>query len=306
MARPKKKGLDYFPVDTNILQNKKVRRLKRRAGHAAVVLYLQILCDCYANSYFVKWNDDYRLELSEQIEIQEDEIEKMVRLMVDLNLFDRAMFENNDVLTSVNIQNRYIAAKTQFLTNNEIDRTYLIVDFSSRPNVNGTLQRTKSAPGEGKSAQNKIEEKKTEENNLSLIPRASNTRGEEENYRKDWAEWREELLSDAIWQETLVRFSGKGAAVLQYAGEAMALFEDFIVLRGEIGSHRTKRDYQRSFLNWWRYNHWTFEMDVLRGQKTRQTAARPVARKLGMMDKAEAAAEKASVLALKFLNGEAI
>ena len=84
MARPKKKGLDYFPVDTNILQNKKVRRLKRRAGH-------------------VKWNDDYRLELSESIEIQEDEIEKMVRLMVDLNLFDRAMFENNGVLTSVNI-----------------------------------------------------------------------------------------------------------------------------------------------------------------------------------------------------------
>ena len=51
----------------------------------------------------MKWNDDYRLELSESIEIQEDEIEKMVRLMVDLNLFDRAMFENNGVLTSVNI-----------------------------------------------------------------------------------------------------------------------------------------------------------------------------------------------------------
>ena len=29
-----------------------------------------------------------------------------------------------------------------------------------KPNVNGTLERTKSAPGEGKSAQNKIEEKK--------------------------------------------------------------------------------------------------------------------------------------------------
>ena len=35
--------------------------------------------------------------------------------MVDLNLFDRAMFENNDVLTSVNIQERYIAAKYHFL-----------------------------------------------------------------------------------------------------------------------------------------------------------------------------------------------
>ena len=306
MARPKKKGLDYFPVDTNILQNKKVRRLKRRAGHVAIVLYLQILCDCYANSYFAKWNDDYRLELSESLEIQEDEVEKLVRLMVDLNLFDRAMFENNHVLTSVNMQERYIAAKAHFVTNNEIDTTYLLISVSKKSNVNGTFERTNGAVQTGKSAQNKIEEKKTEENKLSLIPRASRTRGEEENYRKDWAEWREELLSDVIWQETLVRFSGKGAAVLQYAGEAMALFEDFIVLRGEIASHRTKRDYQRSFLNWWRYNNWTLEMDVLRGQKTRQKATRPVAQKLGMMDKAEAAAEKASVLALKFLNGEAI
>ena len=157
MARPKKKGLDYFPVDTNILQNKKVRRLKRRAGHVAVVLYLQILCDCYANSYFVKWNEDYRLELSEQIEIQEDEIEKMVRLMVDLNLFDRAMFENNDVLTSVNMQERYVAAKSHFMTNNEIDTTYLLISISKKSNVNGTFERTNGAVQTGKSAQNRIE-----------------------------------------------------------------------------------------------------------------------------------------------------
>ena len=32
-----------------------------------------------------------------------------------------------------------------------------------KPNVNGTLERTKSAPEGGKSAQNKIEEKKIEE-----------------------------------------------------------------------------------------------------------------------------------------------
>ena len=39
---------------------------------------------------------------------------------------------------------------------------FLILIFE-KPNVNGTLERTKSAPGEGKSAQNKIEEKKIEE-----------------------------------------------------------------------------------------------------------------------------------------------
>ena len=242
MARPKKKGLDYFPVDTNILQNKKVRRLKRRAGHVAFVLYLQILCDCYANSYFVKWNDDYRLELSESIEIQEDEIEKMVRLMVDLNLFDRAMFENNDVLTSVNIQNRYIAAKTQFLTNNEIDRTYLIVDFSSKPNVNGTLQGTKSASGEGKSAQNKIEENKI----LSERVRARTQAMEQ------WEAWNQELLSDEAWRYSVVQQAGLGVGFDSQIPEKLSAFNQFLVSTAETDSVPTLKDYQRRFHYWLR------------------------------------------------------
>ena len=242
MARPKKKGLDYFPVDTNILQNKKVRRLKRRAGHVAFVLYLQILCDCYANSYFVKWNDDYRLELSESIEIQEDEIEKMVRLMVDLNLFDRAMFENNDVLTSVNIQNRYIAAKTQFLTNNEIDRTYLIVDFSSKPNVNGTLQGTKSASGEGKSAQNKTEENKI----LSERVRARTQEMEQ------WEAWNQELLSNEAWRYSVVQQAGLGVGFDSQIPEKLSAFNQFLVSTAETDSVPTLKDYQRRFHYWLR------------------------------------------------------
>lgn len=242
MARPKKKGLDYFPVDTNILQNKKVRRLKRRAGHVAFVLYLQILCDCYANSYFVKWNDDYRLELSESIEIQEDEIKKMVRLMVDLNLFDRAMFENNDVLTSVNIQNRYIAAKTQFLTNNEIDMTYLIVDFSSKPNVNGTLQGTKSASGEGKSAQNKIEENKI----LSERVRARTQAMEQ------WEAWNQELLSDEAWRYSVVQQAGLGVGFDSQIPEKLSAFNQFLVSTAETDSVPTLKDYQRRFHYWLR------------------------------------------------------
>ena len=65
------------------------------------------------------------------------------------------------------------------LADNKSNTVCLSISIFKKPNVNGTLERTKSAPGEGKSAQNKIEEKKTEENKLSLIPRASNTRGEE-------------------------------------------------------------------------------------------------------------------------------
>ena len=297
MARPKKKGLDYFPVDTNILQNKKVRRLKRRAGHVAVVLYLQILCDCYANSYFVKWNDDYRLELSEQIEIQEDEIEKMVRLMVDLNLFDRAMFENNDVLTSVNIQNRYIAAKTQFLTNNEIDRTYLIVDFSSKPNVNGTLQRTKSAPGEGKSAQNKIEENRVE----NIIISSSSACEEKTNYnflpvfdpfRPDWQK-------DEEWLYAVTMLSGKGGEeTLRRLPGATELFETHIVSIGDTETILNINDYKRRFQNWWRcLNFETKEGILARNQPAPRIQSKPLSR----IDEMQRVCEEAKIMTRQML-----
>ncbi len=47
-----------------------------------------------------------------------------------------------------------------FLLNNKANTIRLLTSIFKKPNVNGTLERTKSAPGEGKSAQNKIEEKK--------------------------------------------------------------------------------------------------------------------------------------------------
>ena len=300
MARPKKKGLDYFPVDTNILQNKKVRRLKRRAGHVAFVLYLQILCDCYANSYFVKWNDDYRLELSESIEIQEDEIEKMVRLMVDLNLFDRAMFENNDVLTSVNIQNRYIAAKTQFLTNNEIDRTYLIVDFSSKPNVNGTLQRTKSAPGEGKSAQNKTEENRVE----NIIISSSSACEEKMNYnflpvfdpfRPDWQK-------DEAWLYAVTMLCGKGGEeTLRRLPGAMALFETHIVSIGDAETILSINDYKRRFQNWWRCLNFETKEGIL---ARNQSASRPQTKPVSRIDEMQRVCEEAKIMTRKMLKLE--
>ena len=300
MARPKKKGLDYFPVDTNILQNKKVRRLKRRAGHVAFVLYLQILCDCYANSYFVKWNDDYRLELSESIEIQEDEIEKMVRLMVDLNLFDRAMFENNGVLTSVNIQNRYIAAKTQFLTNNEIDRTYLIVDFSSKPNVNGTLQGTKSASGEGKSAQNKTEENRVE----NIIISSSSACEEKMNYnflpvfdpfRPDWQK-------DEAWLYAVTMLCGKGGEeTLRRLPGAMELFETHIVSIGDAETILSINDYKRRFQNWWRcLNFETKEGILARNQSVPRIQTKPFSR----IDEMQRVCEEAKIMTRKMLKLE--
>ena len=47
MARSIKKGLDYFPVDTDIFGNIQVRKLKSRYKSLGFLVYFTILCDIY-------------------------------------------------------------------------------------------------------------------------------------------------------------------------------------------------------------------------------------------------------------------
>ena len=66
MARPIKLGLDYFPTDTDILKNIKIRKLIRKYRELGFVLYLQLLTDIYRNSYFIEFSVVYIVVLGEQ------------------------------------------------------------------------------------------------------------------------------------------------------------------------------------------------------------------------------------------------
>ncbi len=100
MARTIKKGLDYFPVDTNILSDLKVRRIKREYGAESFLLYMTLLCDIYANGYWLEANDDYLFDLSEQMQISESRILEMLQAMAKVGMFDADLFTEQQILTS--------------------------------------------------------------------------------------------------------------------------------------------------------------------------------------------------------------
>ena len=47
MARPERKGLDYFPMGVGFLRNKKVRLLRAKFGASSVLFVLYVLCKAY-------------------------------------------------------------------------------------------------------------------------------------------------------------------------------------------------------------------------------------------------------------------
>ena len=83
MARPIKKGLDYFPVDTDIFENIQVRKLKNRYKSFGFLAYFTLLCDIYKKEgYFLQLSDDYVYDLADRLGDTEEKIQERYILVV--------------------------------------------------------------------------------------------------------------------------------------------------------------------------------------------------------------------------------
>lgn len=49
MSRIKKRGLDYFPISTDFIHDRIVRRIMKSEGDAAVTVLVETLCSIYTN-----------------------------------------------------------------------------------------------------------------------------------------------------------------------------------------------------------------------------------------------------------------
>lgn len=112
MARPIRKGLDYFPLDINILENMQIRKLKSRYKAFDLLIYLTILYDVYKNEgYFLRLSDDYMYDLSDRADEPEERVVEVIGFCLRNKLFNRQKFDVYKVLTPTNIQAQNIHAQ---------------------------------------------------------------------------------------------------------------------------------------------------------------------------------------------------
>lgn len=107
MGRLAKKGLEFFPVDVDMFQDIRIRKLIRRQGGKAVAIYALLLCLIYKNGYYMQWDRELPFICSETSGFDEAYISEVVKTCLTLGLFDKTIFENQNVLTSRGIQMRY-------------------------------------------------------------------------------------------------------------------------------------------------------------------------------------------------------
>ncbi|MDT2704783.1 Lin1244/Lin1753 domain-containing protein [Enterococcus dispar] len=168
MARPTKKGLDYFPLDVDFLSDIKVKRVIRACGKESIHILIALLCNIYREEgYYILWNDDLAFLVADEVGAKEGTVEELIKKSVQVGLFDKMLFDKHKILTSKGIQNRYITAtkerkevvlESDYLLTNEVNRPNILVNRSKNPVNLGSNQQSK---------EKESKEKKNKENSSS-------------------------------------------------------------------------------------------------------------------------------------------
>lgn len=308
------KGLQYFPLDVNFFENNKIAIIISDYGLEATAVVLKLFSQIYKSGYYMDWNEKIGKIFSASFHTKYSyaTIMNLVNSLVEEDIFNKRMYEEYHILTSEKIQNCYFSAtvrrKKQKISNPEYLLIADMIPSSTTPNEHLNDDSVDKNPKiacnfeQSKVDKSKVDKSKVKNNkeNESINLNNNNhnnarVRENDQSLKAKWDQWKKELLNDEDWCASLVRYSGKGLAIIEHALEAMTYFDDFIVLKAQEDTTRTKKEYQMSFIGWWRHNNWETNRQLLTGTKQvappRTEYKKPAARKSRYEEMMEVAAE---------------
>lgn len=106
MARPKKRGFDFFPIDTKF--DIEVEALMASKGGTGLALWVLCLQNVYANGWYFEWDKMREIFISGKIGVSPEETRVILEVLFDLGLFDRDKFNKYSVITGHGVQSRYL------------------------------------------------------------------------------------------------------------------------------------------------------------------------------------------------------
>lgn len=130
MARPPKKGLDYFPL--NCHSDTKIRLVEASFGLSGFAIIVKLWQRIYAEEgYYITWSEDdgrlFALENNADYSIVSGVVEDCLKR----GIFDQEKFEQYSILTSKGIQERYLMM-TEKRTGTKILDDYTVLSEPSK------------------------------------------------------------------------------------------------------------------------------------------------------------------------------
>lgn len=111
MARPRKQGLDYFPLDVDFFEDDRLLVVSADFGFKGELAAIKLLCMIYANGYYISWSELVQAKLIHELKgIASYILDMIVKRLVKVGFFNKELFESKQILTSIEIQRRYFEA----------------------------------------------------------------------------------------------------------------------------------------------------------------------------------------------------
>ena len=153
MANKARIGLDHFPLGTDFFDDKKVQRLIIYYGGNGIMVYTNILCYIYSRGYYAVIDNDLTSSIIRHTGLLEGDIMDLIGYMVREGFFDSGIYNEHSVLTSKDIQKRYLLAlkmsrrkgfqtiNVQYWVNN-VQNTPIIVQESEKNDKSIIVQQS--------------------------------------------------------------------------------------------------------------------------------------------------------------------
>lgn len=129
MARIKKQGLDYFPLDTDFMQQRAVRRLMKQQGDCAFTVLVCTLSAIYGGEgYYIRADRTLYEDLATDLfDTDDGQVERILTAAVAYGIFDEGMYREYGILTSAHIQEQYLFCSKRRKKRGLLER-YRLVD----------------------------------------------------------------------------------------------------------------------------------------------------------------------------------
>lgn len=153
VARPEKKGLDYFPLDTDM--DDKLYSIEVEFGLIGYAIVIKLFQKIYKEGYYIFFNDKQVAIFCKRNYTETDVFGKVLEACLNEGIFQREFYKKYQILTSRGIQKRYFEASRRKKTLYVLPEVTLI-DVSTYTNL-----VTVNINGETKTSKTKTSKTKT-------------------------------------------------------------------------------------------------------------------------------------------------
>jgi hypothetical protein len=182
LARPKKEGLDYFPLDIGLDQDDKLVVPIAKYGMQGLGVIIKIMSEIYKNGYYYPWGEREQYVFANRVNVDINTIIGLVNECIKWGFFNQELYEKHQILTSKGFQSRYLEAAKRRKEITMID-TYVLVDLekmseklglrisvvnSEETVVNVYINPSKSDVTDTENTQSKVKESKEESKEKEL------------------------------------------------------------------------------------------------------------------------------------------